>query len=102
MIVRVWAPAARDVRLEIADERLAMSPTDRGWWTVDTPLAKPGADYAFIIDGAEPPLPDPRSQSQPSGVHGRSRIIDHAAFYWTDADWNAPPLESAIVYELHI
>ncbi len=102
MIVRVWAPAAHDVQLEIVGEHLAMTPTDRGWWTVDTPLAKPGADYAFIIDGAEPPLPDPRSQSQPNGVHGRSRIIDHAAFNWTDAGWNAAPLESAIVYELHI
>ena len=64
--------------------------------------SRPGADYAFVVDGAEPPLPDPRSQSQPYGVHGRSRIVDHSAFNWTDARWNAPPLESAIVYELHV
>jgi len=102
MILRVWAPVARDVQLQIAGERLAMTPTDRGWWTVETPLAKPGAHYAFVVDGAEPPLPDPRAQSQPHGVHGPSRFIDHAAFNWTDAHWNAPPLESAIVYELHI
>jgi maltooligosyltrehalose trehalohydrolase len=102
MIVRVWAPDARDVQLELADRRIAMTRGDGGWWAVDTPFAKPGADYAFVVDGAEPPLPDPRSQVQPGGVHGRSRIVDHAAFNWTDARWNAPPLETAIVYELHI
>ena len=102
MIVRVWAPNAREVKLEIASDRVAMTPTDGGWWIADTPLAVPGADYAFVLDGAEPPIPDPRSQSQPYGVHGPSRIVDHSAFDWTDAQWNAPALESAIVYELHV
>jgi len=102
MIVRVWAPNAREVQLEIAGERLTMTPTASGWWAVDTPLAEPGSDYAFVIDGAEPPLPDPRSPSQPYGVHGRSRIVDHSAFKWTDSRWKPPPLESAIIYELHI
>jgi maltooligosyltrehalose trehalohydrolase len=102
MILRVWALDAGDVQLEIADDRVAMARADGGWWAVDTPLAKPGADYAFVVDGTEPPLPDPRSQSQPYGVHGRSRIVDHSTFNWTDARWNARPLESAIVYELHV
>src|ERR1700722_13382288 len=74
----------------------------RGWWVVATALPIPGADYAFVIDGAEPPVPDPRSQSQPHGVHGRSRFVDHSAFPWTDSGWKAPALDSAIVYELHV
>src|SRR5579859_6738412 len=102
MIVRVWAPNAGDVQLAIADQRLAMSRTATGWWSLDTSLAKAGTDYAFVIDGADPPLPDPRSQSQPCGVHGRSRIVDHLAFKWTDAHWKPLPLELAIIYELHI
>ena len=102
MIVRVWAPKAHDVQLDLNGNRLPMTLAERGWWTVDTPLATPGADYAFVIDGAEPPLPDPRSQSQPHGVHGRSRFVDHSAFAWTDAGWNPPGLDSAIVYELHV
>jgi maltooligosyltrehalose trehalohydrolase len=102
MIVRVWAPKAHEVQLDLAGNRLPMTLAARGWWTVDTPLATPGADYAFVIDGAEPPLPDPRSQSQPHGVHGRSRFVDHSAFAWTDAGWDAPALDSAIVYELHV
>ncbi len=102
MIVRVWALAAHEVRLEIGDARVAMAHEDCGWWSVDTPLAKPGVEYAFVIDSGEPPLPDPRSQSQPFGVHGRSRIIDHAAFKWTDAKWQPTPFESAVIYELHV
>ena len=53
-----------------------------GWWTAEAE----GRDYAFAVDGADP-LPDPRSPWQPHGVHGPSRVVDHAAFRWTDAGW---------------
>ncbi len=66
------------------------------------PSASAGTDYGFVIDGSEPAVPDPRSAWQPHGVHGPSRIVDHAAFAWTDEQWQAPPLPSAIIYELHI
>ncbi|MEA2650235.1 MAG: maltooligosyltrehalose trehalohydrolase, partial [Candidatus Binataceae bacterium] len=102
MIIRVWAPTAHDVQLDLRDERLPMVRADGGWWIIDTPRALPGVDYAFVLDGAEPPLPDPRSSSQPYGVHGRSRIVDHSAFDWTDANWSAPALDSAIIYEMHV
>jgi maltooligosyltrehalose trehalohydrolase len=102
MIVRVWAPEAHDVQLDLGAHRLPMTLADGGWWMVDTPLAAPGADYAFIVDGTEPPLPDPRTQSQPYGIHGRSRVVDHSTFAWTDANWNGPALDSAIVYEMHV
>jgi maltooligosyltrehalose trehalohydrolase len=102
MIIRVWAPTAHDVQLDLRDDRLPMVRADGGWWIVDTPRALPGVDYAFVLDGAEPPLPDPRSSSQPYGVHGRSRIVDHSAFDWTDANWSAPALDSAIIYEMHV
>ena len=102
MIIRVWAPTAHDVQLDLRDERLPMVRADGGWWIIDTPRALPGVDYAFVLDGAEPPLPDPRSSSQPYGVHGRSRIVDHSASAWTDANWSAPALDSAIIYEMHV
>ena len=102
MKLRVWAPDAHDLQADLGGRRIAMARDDGGWWTVETALAKPGSDYAFVVDGAEPPLPDPRSPSQPDGVHGRSRIVDHAAFTWTDSKWNPPPLESALIYELHV
>ena len=103
-ILRVWAPSARTVATLIGERRVAMDKEDasaRGWWRVDAPEAAAGCDYAFIIDG-EKPLPDPRSRWQPEGVHGPSRIVDHAAFAWTDRNFKAPPLSSAIIYELHL
>jgi maltooligosyltrehalose trehalohydrolase len=73
-----------------------------GWWQADVENAVAGTDYAFLVDGREPAVPDPRSAWQPHGVHGASRVVDHAAFAWTDAQWQATPLASAILYELHI
>ena len=37
-----------------------------------------------------------------NGVHGLSRVYDQGAFAWTDTQFQAPPLASAVVYELHI
>ena len=100
--LRVWAPKPAKVALEIANQRLPMRPDESGgWWSIGTELAAPGVDYAFVLDDGKP-LPDPRSPSQPGGVHGRSRVIDHGSFRWSDVHWNPPPLSSAIIYELHI
>ncbi len=63
--------------------------------------AGPGSDYAYVVDGQGPAVPDPRSQWQPNGVHGPSRLLDHAAFEWTDAAWHAPSLASGVIYEMH-
>jgi maltooligosyltrehalose trehalohydrolase len=97
----VWAPKPGRVALEIGHQRLAMHRQPGGWWSIETELLAPGVDYAFVLDSAKP-LPDPRSPSQPNGVHGRSRIVDHGAFGWSDRGWNPPPLSSAIIYELHV
>ena len=48
------------------------------------------------------PIPDPRAMWMPNGVHGSSRVYDAGAFKWTDEHWNAPPLSSGVVYEMHI
>ena len=105
MTFRVWAPAARQVEVALDGGRVAMIAGEGelpgGWWTAEVPGVGPGRDYAFAVDGG-PPLPDPRSPWQPHGVHGPSRVVDHAAFRWTDAGWQAPPLAAGLVYELHV
>jgi maltooligosyltrehalose trehalohydrolase len=53
------------------------------------------------LDGAEP-LPDPRSESQPAGPHGPSRVVDHDAFGWTDGGWQGVSVPDLLIYELHI
>jgi len=100
---RVWAPLARRVSVESDGVVYAMQgPDDRDWWHCQVENAKPGTHYAYLLDDDPKRYPDPRSKWQPDGVHDLSRIYNQAAFEWSDTRFNAPPLASAIVYELHI
>lgn len=134
--IEVWAPAAARVELvwslagrETLDaHRDPLERTGGGWWRWEAPDAwqdddpmersgrssarrpgpgpAPALDYAFVLDGAEPPLPDPRSAWQPFGVHGPSRTFDPGAFTWTDRGWpgacNGAGALGAAFYELHV
>ncbi|EMY33009.1 maltooligosyl trehalose trehalohydrolase, partial [Arthrobacter crystallopoietes BAB-32] len=68
----VWAPKAGSVGLTADGQDFAMERADGGWWRLPAGAAVPGGevDYGYRIDGAEKPLPDPRSRRQPDGVHG--------------------------------
>ena len=98
---RVWAPRAQRAEVVLGGQRLAMRPASRGWWTRPAEDAGPGSDYAFSLDGG-PPRPDPRSAWQPEGVQGPSRVVDHAAFGWSDSGWRGLPLAGSVLYECHI
>jgi maltooligosyltrehalose trehalohydrolase len=100
-LFEVWVPE-KTVRLLVAGEERPMERDDSGWWRLDVPTAAAGSDYAFVLDGADSPLPDPRSPWQPSGVHGPSRVYDHSAFDWTDQGWTGKQLPGSILYELHV
>jgi maltooligosyltrehalose trehalohydrolase len=100
-LLRVWAPEATQVEVEVGGERILLTASEGGWWSADVSAARPGTDYAFVLDG-DKPLPDPRSPWQPYGVHGPSRVVDHGAFAWTDRHWQAKPLAAAVIYELHV
>jgi maltooligosyltrehalose trehalohydrolase len=97
--VSVWAPIAKAVDLVTDDVTSAMEESGGGWFAANADLA-PGDDYAFVVDGSEP-MPDPRSRSQPAGVHQASRIVDHPRRREEDR-WQGFPLREAIIYELHI
>lgn len=96
----VWAPAASSVELVVGEESIVMQREAGGWWSAGGFRLEHGVDYRFRIDGDL--LPDPRSPWQPNGVHETSRHVDHARFEWTDQRFQAKPLASAIVYELHV
>jgi maltooligosyltrehalose trehalohydrolase len=100
--MQVWAPYAAEVDVVLPEREVRMVAADGGWWTVDDPDLVPGTDYGFRLDGAERVLPDPRSAWQPDGVHGRSRIVDHGAYAWPDAQWHGRPLTGSVLYELHV
>ncbi len=100
-LFRVWAPLPSKVELQLGTQRLPMNAAESGWWEIKARLRDGNADYGFVLDD-EGPFPDPRSPWQPNGVHKLSRVVDHSAFPWSDAGWQAPPLSSVIFYELHI
>ena len=102
-VFKVWAPLARSIAVLIDGRSIAMvGSDDDGWWIAEVESAAYGTDYGFEIDGHETPYPDPRSQWQPNGVHALSRVYNQNAFLWTDEGFQARPLASAVIYELHI
>ena len=99
----LWAPLLKQaaVHLVAPEDRLApMTRDECGYWHATVTGIEPGALYFYQWDG-ETDRPDPVSQSQPQGVHGPSRVVDHA-FAWTDASWQPPPLTQWVMYELHV
>lgn len=99
----VWAPNAKKVSVQVGGTPYAMQgPDQHGSWRASVEQAGAGSDYGFLLDDDPKPYPDPRSQWQPNGVHGLSRVYDQQAFEWHDSRWQAPPLSSAILYEMHV
>jgi maltooligosyltrehalose trehalohydrolase len=96
----VWAPRPGRVDLALGARRLPMRPAGGGWWRLAVPDAGPGTNYAFSLDGG-PPRPDPRSAFQPAGIDGPSRLVDHAAFGWTDGGWPGARWPESVLYECH-
>jgi maltooligosyltrehalose trehalohydrolase len=95
---RVWAPYAQrvDVVLE-SGQRHEMRAAEDGYHALDLAVA-PGTRYAYSLDGG-PALPDPRSRSQPSGVHGPSAV---RAPRRDRSSWRPGELRDRILYELHV
>ena len=99
----VWAPRAKTVSVEADGRVYPMHRKDgHGWWDAYVDAAGPGTDYGYLINDDSRVYPDPRSQWQAKGVHDLSRVYDQKAFEWRDAGFQARPLASALIYELHI
>jgi maltooligosyltrehalose trehalohydrolase len=98
----VWAPERSRVQVQVDGVGTEMQNDGTGWWRVDVATAAPNCDYAFLLDDEQTPLPDPRSQWQPAGVHAASRQYDHADFEWQDQSWTGRSLPGSVLYELHI
>ncbi|MDU0478035.1 malto-oligosyltrehalose trehalohydrolase [Staphylococcus chromogenes] len=99
----VWAPHAIAVRIRVDGQVTDMRETEHGWWTADIDKS-PGQRYAFsLFDGHawSDFVPDPRSTSQPDGVHGESEVTA-PDFEWTDHQWTGRITAGQLLYELHV
>jgi maltooligosyltrehalose trehalohydrolase len=92
--VCVWAPGAGSVRVR-TDDDLELERDGECWFGRFT-----GNDYLLVVDGEA--WPDPCSRWQPEGVTGPSRVLDTAAFEWSDDAWDRVALDGLVLYELHV
>jgi maltooligosyltrehalose trehalohydrolase len=104
---KVWAPRAKRVQVQVDGNAYEMvgpagDADNLGCWRADIEQAHASDDYGYLLDDDPRPWPDPRSQWQPNGVHGLSRLYDQKAFRWRDELWQGPPLTGAVIYEMHI
>ncbi|MGB3763400.1 MAG: malto-oligosyltrehalose trehalohydrolase [Ornithinimicrobium sp.] len=101
----VWAPEVDQVEVHIGssgDDVVGMQHGDDGWWRHEVSAEDTGdGRYAFSIEGGDP-RPDPRSVSQPDGVHAASAIVDLDEHSWQDGDWKGVPLQGSAIYEMHV
>jgi maltooligosyltrehalose trehalohydrolase len=98
----VWSPSATRVAVTVDGTRHDLRQGDSGWWHLDGVSIPHGAEYGFLLDDADAPLPDPRSRWQPHGVHALSRWYDTRRFHWHDDAWTGKQLAGSVVYELHV
>ena len=100
----VYAPKAEKVEVRLLSPRertVALERDERGYHHGVAEDVPPGALYLYRLDGAKE-RPDPASRFQPRGVHGPSQVVDRDAFPWEDGEWTGLPLESYILYEIHV
>ncbi len=99
----LWAPLLKQAAVHLVapeDRLIPMIADERGYWRATVTDLAPDALYYYQWDG-EIDRPDPASHSQPHGVHGPSRVVDHR-FAWSDAGWQSPPLARWVIYEAHV
>ncbi len=105
---RLWCPAnstvdASEVISVVLPDQSRSVPMNReanGFHVVEIDGVGPGQRYGYRV-GHREIRPDPASRFQPDSVHGLSQVID-SQFDWSDHDWQPPPREDWVIYELHV
>ena len=103
---RVWAPHADSVSVTgfFNDWTLAaMTPEEHGNWFIDIPKAKVGDEYKFVLTNGDETFErnDPYAREVTNSV-GNSIVTDPTIFDWGDDDFQMPPWNELVVYELHV
>ena len=102
-LFRVWAPAVSSVEVIIvgpSGRSLPLDDSGDGYFSAAAQNIPSGSLYRYRLNG-EKERPDPASRFQPLGVHGPSEVVDEA-FPWDDSRWAGLPLQSHVIYELHV
>ena len=103
---RVWAPQRKQVRVVLdidgTSRELELTAEGNGYYSGLAEAAGAGTLYRFQLDADEALYPDPASRFQPEGPSGPSRVVDPAAFAWSEAGWPGAAIRGQVIYEMHI
>lgn len=102
---RVWAPFAKSVAVTGSFNEWSNTPMareDDGHWFCEVQNAKAGQEYRYLIDTGSQQLfkNDPRALQLNTSA-GNSIIVD-TAFEWEDDNFEPPPFNKQVIYELHV
>lgn len=103
---RVWAPKVKEISVVLryddgTNRVVSLNEEGGGYFAATVDGVTDGDNYCYLLDNAME-RPDPASRFQPTGVHGPSQVIDPDVFSWNDRGWRGLPLDSYIIYELHV
>ena len=102
---RVWAPNAHAVSVtgsfnRWSYDRHPLVQEGNGYWSTSVGRAKTNDLYKFVVrNGQEVLRTDPYAR-RVVGPY-RNGVITEAEFDWDDDDFETPPLNELVIYELH-
>lgn len=104
---RVWAPNAKAVAVvgdfnEWQEDCHLLAHEEDGYWYTDVPAAKSGQEYRFLLT---------TEQGELSRIDPYAREVTHSAgngvihdpdFDWGNDEFQCPPWNEMVIYELHV
>lgn len=116
---RVWAPAAREVRVLwnyhktagtwLHHKQARLVATTNGHWAGFVPGLTAGDRYMFHVTGPAGGTAglkrDPHARDlsdEPMWPDCQCLLVDPSAFTWHDHGWRAPAFHELIIYQLHV
>jgi 1,4-alpha-glucan branching enzyme len=104
---RVWAPFATAVHVggDFNDWSVDSTPLvleQDGYWSCDSPSARPGSLYKFIIEGTNGKQWKIDPYAARLDATATNCIVDDRAYVWAYTNYATPSLEQLVVYEMHV
>lgn len=105
---RVWAPNAESVAVLVGkpqgdQRRIDMAAEEKGFWAVDVPAVMAGDHYVFEIRNGDflAKRRDPYAR-QVTNSAGVCVVVDPDAFDWQGIEFELPPHNEIVIYEMHV
>jgi 1,4-alpha-glucan branching enzyme len=104
---RVWAPNATAVHVtgtfnEWADLGLPLASEGGGIWSGSAEGVEDGEEYKFRITRGDQVLLKIDPRARVIDPDSRNGVIYRDTFDWEGVEWETPPLNELVIYELHV